>query len=552
MSLSKLFGVGVSGLMASQRGLANAGHNIANVNTPGYSRQRVDLVAKPAQGAGNGFIGKGVDVNSVRRSYDQFLTTQLRTSTSSHTYSEAFYALAARVDGLLAAPASGLSSALQNFFAALHDLAEDPASLPARQLVLSEGEGLVQRFHTLDSQLAELGQAADERLSGLVQEVDGLANAVADLNRGIIEAEGATGGQPANDLRDRRDELVRQLAERIGITTLEQDDGALNITIGNGQALVTGSHVASLTSVPNAFDPNRHEIAITTGEARAVISDALRGGEIGAVLEFRSQVLDPAQNAVGRVAIALAETFNGQHRQGVDLAGNPGEAFFAPLESRSAHGVHSHQLNSPGGAAPGVVVTDPHKLSPSDYLLDYDGTRYRLTRISDNSVEVFDAPLGSIELPQDGLRIDVSGLTAGDRFLLQPTHRAARDIQLAITDERAIAAGHSGSVGDNRNALALAALQTTPTLANQSATYEEAYGQLVVSVGATTRRAETQRGAQEILLQQVMEAREQVAGVNLDEEAANLLRYQQAYQASARFIAVADEVLSSLLAAVGR
>ena len=548
MGLSNLLGIGISSLLASQRDLANAGHNIANVNTPGYSRQRVDLVSRPPQGAGNGFLGKGVEVSTVRRVYDQFLATQLRTSTSSHTYTEAFHELASRIDGLLAAPESGLSSALQSFFAAVHDLADDPAPIPARQLALSEGEGLVQRFHAIAGQLTDLQGAVNERLSGLAEEVNILAADIANLNHGIAEAEGAAGGQPANDLRDQREELIRQLAERIGITTLEQDDGAINILARNGQALVTGRSAAKLSMVPNAFDPIRHEIGITLGQTSAVISDLVSAGEMGGILDFRTQVLDQAENFLGRVAIALAGTFNRQHGLGVDLAGNPGEDFFAPIDETSPK-VLPHILNSPTSASPAVTVTDPNELTTSDYLLDYDGTTYTVTRLSDNTVNTFTD--GAISI--DGLSIDVSGgLAAGDRFLIQPTRTAAQDIGLVIADNRQIAAGLSGNVGDNGNALALAALQTTHTLANGSATYEEAYGQLVTTVGATTRRADGQRGAQEVLLNQVIEAREKVSGVNLDEEAASLLRYQQAYQASARFIAVADDVLNSLLAAVGR
>ncbi len=551
MSVGGVLKQGLSGLVASQRALATTSHNISNANTPGYSRQRVDLVAQPSQGSRTGFIGKGVAVSTIGRSYDQFLTAQIRTSTAASSEARTFHELASRVDNLLANPDTGLASALQSFFDAVHEVAADPTSLPARQVLLSEAEGLAQRYHALDKQLTDLQQETNGRLTGLVDEVNTLAEGIADLNREIAQAEGATGGQPANDLRDRRDELLRQLAEQVGVHTVQQDDGAINVMVGNGQPLVVGSSAFGLSVMDNASDPTRKEIAVTAGGGSTIISDILSGGAIGGLLDFREQVLGEAENALGRVAVGLASNFNSHHRLGADLDGNPGLDFFVPIDAIGAE-VLSHDQNT--GSAPSVTVTDPAALTTSDYRLDYDGTEYTVTRLSDNKVDRFTAPIPLVAV--DGFQIDVSVPPgAGDSFIVRPVSAGAKAFGLAIRDPREIAAAFPdamGGVGDNRNALDLAGLQERLRLENGSATLAGAYGQLVASVGAATQKADAHRSAQEVLLNQVTDARDGVSGVNLDEEAANLLRYQQAYEASARVIAVADAAFDSLLQMVGR
>nr|MBS0020071.1 flagellar hook-associated protein FlgK [Gammaproteobacteria bacterium] len=551
MGLSGLIGQGLSGLVASQRGLATSGHNISNANTPGYHRQRVELAARPPSGSDNGFTGNGVAVNAIRRSYDQFLTAQIRTSTAGTGEAQTFHALASRVDNVLANSDTGLASALQSFFDAVHEVAADPSSLANRQVLLTQAEGLAQRYHALDRQLTDLEQEANGRLTGLVSEVNALAEGIAEVNREIVQAEGAAGGAPANDLRDRRDELLRQLAEQIGFHTVEQDDGAINVLIGKGHPLVVGGSNMSLSVVANPFDATRKELAVAAGGSSITVSHTLSGGAIGGILDFRDRVLTEAENALGRVAVGLAQNFNSLHRSGADRDGNPGLDFFVSIDSVTAR-VLGHDQNT--GTSPSVTITDPAALTTSDYRLDYDGTEYVVTRLSDNNVERFSAPAGSLGV--DGFEIDVSvPLSAGDRFMVRPVAAGARKFGLLIQEPRRIAAALPdalGGVGDNRNALQLAHLQQDLALENGSATLAGAYGQLVASVGAITQKAEAQRSAQEVLLNQVTDARDAVSGVNLDEEAANLLRYQQAYEASARFIAAADATFNSLLDVVGR
>ncbi len=637
-----LFSVGITGLLASQRSLATTGHNISNVNTPGYSRQRVELVTRPAQPVGGGYLGKGVAVDNIRRIYDDYLTTQVRIGTANVGQTRVLNELAAQVDNVLANPSSGLNSAIRDFFDAVQGVADDPASLAARQVLLSDAGTLVQRFHTLENRLSELRRGHSQRLGLTVGEINSLADSIASLNADIQLAIGSGNGDQPNDLLDQRDEMLRQLADLVGIDVLKQDDGAVNVFIGTGQALVIGAQANQLGLMADPYDPSRNIVGYGTGGAMTDISDVLKGGELSGLLDFRDQLLDPVQNAVGRVAIGLSATFNEQHRIGMDLDGLLGGDFFSTIDASSP--VVRDRTGNVGTAVITAAVTTVADVTTSDYRLDLNAGGYKLTRLSDGIVFVL-PPTFAAGTPEerDGVTLTLTGGAGvvGDSFAVVPTRHAPRDIALAISavEKVAVAApvrtsaniANTGSatisagtvsapadtnllepvlitfnsppttfavngvgtgnppsvlytpgadivfngwtvriqgnpeagdefevrpnvngMGDNRNGLLLAQLQTSRTLSNGNASYEEAYGQMVVEVGATTRQTEINLNAQEVLLEQSQAARDSVSGVNLDEEAANLLRFQQSYQASAQVIAAADTVFQSLLDAVGR
>ncbi len=618
-----IFGTGVSGLLAFQRALGTTGHNISNVNTEGYSRQRVELNARPPQGTGSGFIGTGVEVATVARVYDGFLTAQVRAYTSTHSQLQEFYRLAGQVDNLLADPQAGLTPGLQRFFNAVHGVANDPSSIPARQVMLGEGQALIDRFRYLGERLGNLGEGVNTQIRNSVNDINSYAQALADINRRIVQAQGTVSGQPANDLLDQRDALIARLAERVAVSTVAQDDGALNVFIGNGQTLVLGGNAYPLTATADPYDPTRLEISYGT----ANVSDQLVGGSLGATLDFRARILDPARNELGRLATGLAFSFNAQQRAGLNLNDALGGDFFAP----AAPAVRPRSSNTGSGSL-GVTVSNGGALTASDYLARYDGANWTVTRLSDGFSQTGAGPFSL-----DGLTITPGGAPdSGDSFLIQPTQPGASGIGLALSDPRLIAAaapvrtraslGNSGSgaisagevlnatdpglfntvtlnfvsatqyqvngagpliaytsganidlngwrvavsgtpaagdvftiekntggVSDNRNALTLADLRTRLTLGNASASYEGVYGELVGQVGAATRSADISRSAQQSLLAQASEARDGVSGVNLDEEAANLLRFQQAYQAAAQVIATADTVFQTLLTALRR
>jgi flagellar hook-associated protein 1 len=618
-------GIGVSALLASQRGLATTGHNIANVNTEGYSRQRVELGTRTPYAMGSLFIGQGVDVNAIRRSYDDFLTGQVRTATSADGDLKQYVQLASQIDDLLADPSTGLNAGLQQFFDAVQGVANDPASTSARQVMLSEGNALIGRFQFLDRQFESLRQGVNTTIRNSVADINGLANSIAQLNREIVRAQGATGGSP-NDLLDQRDAQIAKLSEQVSVTTVAQEDGALNVFIGNGQALVMSGTASALTTINDPFDATRLEVGFGAGGSVAVVSSNLNGGVLGGALRFRGDLLDRGQNAVGRIATGLGMTMNAQQREGMTLNG----ALGANLFTVGTPDVVARISNTGAGAVT-ATISNAAALSTSDYRVTFNGGgSWSVTRLSDGAVTTGAGPFNI-----DGLTITVGGAAAtGDSFLVQPTRDGATDIALAISDTRLIAAAapirasaasanasnasisagevldvtnpnlltattlnfvsatqyqvngagpliaytsganidmngwrvqvsgtpaaddvftigsNAGGVSDNRNALLLADLQNQLTLDNSSTSFVGAYGQLVTDVGTTARAASASQKAQENLLKQVTESRDATSAVNLDEEAANLLRYQQAYQAAAQIIATSDTLFQSLLAAV--
>lgn len=553
-----ILGIATSGLIAAQRGLATTGHNIANVNTDGYSRQRTEQVERSPSFTGAGFIGNGVDVGSVTRAYDGFLNAQLRNSLSAHGELETYHWLASQVDNFLADPDAGLSPSLQAFFDSVQDVANDPTSIAARRVMLTEGETLARRFNALNGRMDELRNQVNQRLGTNIEEINGLAKNIAALNERIVIAYNQA-GKPPNDLLDQRDLLAQQLAQKVGTSLFEQKDGALNVFIGNGQALVIGTTANRLSLKNSAYDPGQKDIAISAGGSETVvITGAIGGGEIGGLLRFGSEVLDPAQNALGRIAAGFVATFNAQHSAGSDLDGNAGTDFFSDV-TNPAIGQYSwfgKQTNN-GDAVLSVafdngVVTGTADLTASDYRLDYDGSQYTLTRLSDNTQ--FTNATGNFTV--DGLTIGIESGSAApnDSFLIRPFRRVAGDLSVTLTEPRQIAAAGSpfAGPGDNTNARALADLQTAPLLMGGNASFQDTYNDIVGDVGTLTRSAEIDSTAQKQLLDHAREARDSVSGVNLDEEAANLLRYQQAYQAAAQLIPALNTLFDALIGAVRR
>ncbi len=550
-----MLNVAVSGLLAYQKALATTSHNISNVGTEGYSRQRVTLSTRTPEPAGNGFLGKGVNVTSIDRVYDQFLVTQLNNRTSAFNQLDSFHTMAAQLDSALGDPAIGLTPAMEQFFNAIQDVANDPTSIPARQVMLSQAESLNEQFAHLDRQFSDLRQSVNIQMTNIITEVNDLAAAIGDLNEDIVVGIGATGGQMPNDLLDQRDALVNKLAQYVNVSTVSNNDGSINVYIGSGQSLVLNNQANSLKVTNNAYDPTQKEISLVTPGSTVNITPQLNGGKLGGLLDVREQVIDAGQAALGRIAVALSNTFNAQHQLGDDLNGNPGGLFFNAVDSAAPKSLPSSN-NDPSSGNFTITINDVSELKASDYRLNYDGSSatFTLMRLSDNTVVDSGFNVGSLPrtIANEGITIDLTGtVAAGDSFLLAPTRYAASQMGLAISDPAAIAAAASGNaVGDNSNALALAALQSQGTMDGGRASYLDAYGEMVADIGIQTHRAAVNGDAQKALLNQAIEAREAVSGVNLDEEAANLLKYQQAYQASAQVISVVNSLFQTLFNAV--
>ncbi|MGG7054080.1 flagellar hook-associated protein FlgK [Nitrosomonas sp. ANs5] len=630
--MSSIQNIGISGLRSAQSGLLTASHNISNANTPGYNRQQIVQNTNNPLPRSSGFVGQGVQVTTVQRIYSQFLTSQaLQVQTQSSQLSS-YYNEIKQIDNLLADTSSGLSPAMQNFFSAAQDVATNPTSIPSRQALLSHAQILVGRLQEMDQHFSEMRDGVNKQLTSNVEEINVLATQIAKLNINIQTAEGVAGGQPANDLRDQRDLLLRELSQFIKVDVVRQDNGHYNVFVGSGQALVVGDRTMTLKTVVAPDDAQRLTVALDMGNKTILLPEhQLQGGSLGGLFAFREETLDTTQNTLGLIALGLAQTFNDQHRLGQDLHGFLGGDFFHIPEP----GVQAASGNDPASSVT-VAVSNVGDLTASDYRFEFDDTNYTLTRLSDNfSVSTAVAPGVATPLTLDGLSITAASMNADEHFLIQPTRQAAQGIGVAIQDPARIAAAapirteadianagtatisagrvdplpldlnlqetvtitfqspgifnltgdglpaddqtyksgedisfngwtvqidgepaagdtfviraNTNGVADNRNALLLAGLQTQNSLLNETASFQSTYASLVSQVGSKTRELEVMNRAQTNMLAQVDQSIQSLSGVNLEEEAANLLRYQQAFQAASKVIEISNSLFDTLL-----
>ncbi|OYW37698.1 MAG: flagellar hook-associated protein FlgK [Hydrogenophilales bacterium 12-61-10] len=545
---SSILSIGQSALAAAQVGINTTGHNIANAATPGYNRQVIVQGAAQAQNFGFGFLGQGVEVSTVKRVYNEYLGNQVQSAQTTKSGLDSYYAQMRQIDNLLADPTTGLSPAMQDFFAGLQDMTSNPTSIPARQTVLSNAESLATRFQSLSGRLDEIERSLNGQIQSSISDINAYGQQIAQLNDAIGKAERAS-GQPPNDLLDQRDQLLMELNKQIKVTVVGQGSD-YNVFIGNGQPLVVGVSTYSLTSVASQTNPEKIEVAYraSNGALVSLAESALSGGQLGGLLSFRSQSLEPAQNALGRVAIGLASSFNELHATGYGLDGSTATPFF----SIGSPVVGAHGQNAGTAVLTAAInsANDTKALTTSDYKLQFNGgTSYTLTRLSDNTATTFNS------FPQtiDGVTLNLTpGAVAGDSFLIRPTVNGASSFGVALTDPAKLAAAtQPGAVGDNSNALLLVALQTANTLGNGTTTFQGAYSQLVSQVGNKTRELDVTSSAAAKLLTEATMSLQNESGVNLDEEAANLLRYQQAYQAAGKVMQIASELFDVLLS-IGR
>ena len=708
MASSDVLSIGLSGANSAKIALATSSHNIANAQTEGFSRQRVQVGTRPPQLTGVGALGSGVKIDNVERVHDAFIAAEMRSNASIASGLQINYDFTSQVDNMLADPQAGLAPTLHSFFNSINSVSNDPSSQSARQVLIGEANALGQRFEYLDNRFASLRKGTNETLKSEINDVNKLAKAIADVNWKVVLAKEVTQGEPS-DLLDQRERLLHQLSEKVVTRTNEQEDGSLNVFIGNGQTLVIGKLNAELDLKANEHDPSVLEVTYRNqGSADSTITQFMKGGTVGGLLDFREEMLDGAQNELGRIALGVSKTFNDQHRKGMTLKNELGGDFFKAIDKSSPLSLASHK--NTGDYELKTTISNVDNLTVSDYMLNYNAGTYTLIKKSDESI------VGKFKsLPQEvrseGFTINLERGTRienGDSFLIRPTHSAARnfDVQIERTNDIAAASpirvrtsvhnlgnakpivsnisninspsfttakgtlspnmtvrfidethieliddkgkviqaqqldaqnkaipatpgmpGEPGSpatkaipatagshdrddddgdrsnplkietgikydpkvginlfptpggfdggyaiqfsgeakagdtfvleynsdaVGNNVNALELGDLQRKATLSNGTSNYGEVYGQLVSRVGSKTHELDVNREAQGILYGQAKAQREAVSGVNLDEEAADLVRYQQAYEANAKVIGAASEMFDTLIGVLRR
>lgn len=444
---SDLLGISVSGIRVTQTALSTTGHNISNAGVDGYSRQRVDIRTNPATLSGAGYLGNGANVESIQRQVNDFVTQQLQKDTTLFKDLEAYHGYVSQLDNLLSDTSTGLASGLESFFASMQNGLDDPTSIPARQLILSESENLADRFNTLFSRFQTIENNVDEELQSAVANVNALVENVATLNQRISNAMGVANNAIPNDLLDQRDEALRELSELISIQTYDQGTGQVNVVIGSGQNLVVGTEARHLTLEPSAEDQAKMDVVFENGSRGLVVTDLISGGEIGGLVRFRDNTMDRVYNEFGRIAVVMADTFNKTHQQGVTLENEFGGLFFydvnKPELARAR--VIGHVENSVSTERQmRLNVKDSNLLKASDYEMQVGrGNLYQIIRKNDGAEVATGVMNGSLpfRIEFDGLELVVDSGTfrEGDSFKLQPVRYGGRDFDSALVNASSIA-----------------------------------------------------------------------------------------------------------------
>jgi flagellar hook-associated protein 1 len=644
MSASSLMSIGSSALAANYAALQTTSNNIANANVAGYSRQQVQLVPALSQNVGWGYVGSGVNVTSVTRAYDSFLTANAATAASLSAMDSTTLGLLQSMQNAFQIGTGSLSDSVNQFFSSLSALANNPGDLPTRQVVLGQASALAANFNSVGKALGGLQTSVTEQLTSTVAEVNGLTKNIASLNQQIAAANAQ--GQPPNQLLDQRDTLISQLSNDIKVSSVNNADGSVSLFIAGGQTLVLGANATALTVMQDPSDPTRSALGVgAASSARALDPSTLGGGTIAGLLSFQNDDLVAGINMVGQLATAVGSALNDAQSEGLSLQPPLGQSVGLPMFAIGQPQAIANAANTPGPPAGSVSlkVIDPAALQASNYTMTEDSANpgnWLLTRLSDGTTTTVTD--GSVV---DGMQINISNAQAGDSFLLKPVAQAATamtallksplDIaaasplvasmgttntgsaqvaslqvasatlptpgataQIAFTDDsgnyswqlldangNSVANGvgnwqagqpiqgingfslqlsgvpRSGDVitvaptpasamsSNNGNATAMLSLQTASLVGGQTPT--DAWAHAISAVGVQVQTAQAAANISSSAADQANQARSSVSGVNMDEEAANLIQYQQSYQAAAKILQVAQAIFDTLIQTAG-
>ncbi|WP_019676404.1 flagellar hook-associated protein FlgK [Arsukibacterium perlucidum] len=670
-----LLRIGTSAVLASSTSLNTTSNNIANLNTPGYVRQRTEFEAEQ--------LGLGVGRGTTERLVSEFTLQQLRRDTTNLAYANQYVSEANRIDGLFSNPANSISSAVNDLFQKFQTANNDPSSISTRLLIISSSESLLDRFGTLSNLVLDQSTYINQQLELDLRETNSLIKNVADLNRNITNyGTGSSKPVPLN-LYDKRDEAIRQLAEKLQIKVLDAANGEKLVFMATGQSLVIENGEFGILTLQGNPDPNVKELQLQSSARPDVIvqvgNDQL-GGQLGALLSFRDETLIPTQNQLGQLALAMADSLNEQNKLGMTANGDIGNELFA---LPSFNGLNYNENTGAGNVRAVIEPGRAYQIPPNDFLVTFESPDTFTVEAVDSfgnvipnsaisqTVVGFPATINAGSSPDDdlyGLQItldaSLGAFADGDRFLLKPLADAARQVKqlsnraedialaspvrsseavdnlgnalvdkLVVTDTDPATSSFSppaaltgapfniiyvggnefevrdnadtvigttgpivsatfdnildraglnlgfdfnitgspqpgdvftidyntGGFNDNRNGLQIAALQTTDTMrryavttpnADNQMSFNEAYGTMVSFVGDKTAQARNGQAAAEALYSQTQILFESLSGVSLDEEAANLVRFQQSYAAASRIISTSQTIFDTLLQAV--
>lgn len=639
--MGSIMNIGVGALLANQGALQTVGNNIANVNTPGYSRQSVILQNRPGQFSGSGYFGKGVDILTVARTYSEFLTKQAGVSTAVAAADSTRSDSLSQLENLFQGGANGLGATVSNMLNAFSDITSAPTDLTARSVVLARADDMATRFRDTTTQLNDIKLGTSSQLKTDTTAINNLAKQIAKANDEITLALGS--GHSPNDLLDQRDQLIRDLNKYVQTTNIPATDGSIGIFLASSQPLVLGNRVSPVSIVNDPFnDPAKSKLAITVAGSTNVIDESmLGGGEVAGLLRFQNTDLVEAGNLLGRMAQAIGTKMNEQQALGVDLNGNAGNALFNLASMPNGFPATTNTGTSTLSVSVQTNPSGTTSFIPSDYDFTFTSTTAgTITRLSDGVVTPFTFPAPPSQVQIDGLNITLSAAAVtGDRFLIKPFSVSAGSIATAFSSpaKLAMASPMAASAGiGNTGSLAVGSLavrsvpvaastpvtltftgpgsytrsdiagtftytpgqpieySTAPPLAGWSLTFQgvpqagdtytvaanpstqldagnaqamlnlrdlamfdggpltDGYAGLMADIGTKVQSAKSASIVSTNIATNIEKDRTSVSGVNLDEEAARMLQYQQAYQAAGKMMQVAQNIFDTLLQNLGR
>lgn len=541
-SLNSVLDIAKNALLSSQKAISVTSHNIANANTPGYSRQVAVLEPMDPVSFGGLYFGTGVKTTSIARISDGFQTAQMRDATSNLSMFESRGEMLKALEGVVNdLGGTGISASLDAFFSSMNSVANNPSSYAERSVLISNATILAERFHEIDTYIRQSLGNLNSEVTAQINEANSIGAQIADLNVQISSVE--ISGVSANDLRDRRDELLKGLSSILDLSVVENNIGQVDVFVGGGPFLVAGPNSKQMTSEINSEDTDINNIVCNGVD----LNGRLSGGTLKGKFEAAG-ILQGVRDELNLMAATLVKEVNYQHSLGYGLDGTTGNDFFAPLTVYT-----DPVVSNPGRAViSGGAVTASNLLTLDDYEVRFSSSSaYAVVNTTTDAVVTSGPYSSGSTIAFDGLSFVITDNTgtpaAGDRFRVSATKNAIRDISASVTNPNKIAASSTpaGLPGNNNNMLIMAGLKDSAVL--DSSTFGQYYNAIVTDLGINVKETERNYEAQKLVTEEIQKARDSVSGVSVEEEAISLIKLQRAYEAAAKVMSTADKMLESLL-----
>jgi flagellar hook-associated protein 1 FlgK len=671
-----LYQSGVSGLLAAQQQLATTGHNISNVNTEGYTRQRADQGASLGLNNSNNYIGSGTYIQDITRLYDQFSYKEQLINQSNLGNADFLQASLSQLDQIMSTSGESLVGSMAQFYQGINSIADNPNDLGLRSIVLNQAGILSTDFNQLNDNFEQMDKSVNGEIEQIAVKISNISQEIAQINESILSSQRVgDSGQP-NDLLDKRDRLINELGKYTSVTTVEDKNKVMTVMIGQGTTLVAGITPLTLEVTAGNPDPKKTELRLVSSGGNVAINGAKLGGALAANFEFRDVHLKEVGNEIDRLAMAISSTLNESQNSGLDLNSLQGRNLFTDINSiQLQQGRVLAPTSNAGSLQAQVNISDVSLLPTDDFEIKFDGTDFIMTNLTDRSTTNLGTPgsgtpAGTHSTAFGFEFIEAGAPSNGDIFIIEPTNNSAALMEATLTEPNGIAASASveispsstnvsdgkvniinvtdpvaarnftsvanqgllvdvyesapgtfsyrvydadpltppptppslvGSItsgtfttgnsviidmppapatttfqfeisgqpsgqgvlapekfnikdafglGNGNNAVAMAKTQEQGVLNGSKETFSQSLGTSTAVVGSKASNASFSADTAQALYTQAYNRNQETSGVNLDEEAANLMKFQQAYQAASQIISVANTLFDTILAAV--